>query len=71
MPDYAKYTRTFDTVKKIPTRNISNKKIYEFFVLVIATPRKFGFNGKKKTNLFWKASTMINSNSSLQTMAKI
>lgn len=47
MPDYAKYTRTFDTVKKIPTRNISNKKIYEFFVLVIATPRKFGFDKKK------------------------
>lgn len=48
MPDYAKYTRTFDTVKKkIPTRNISSKKIYEFFVLVIATPRKFEFNEKK------------------------
>lgn len=46
MPDFTKYTRT-STVKEKPTRNISNKYIYEFFVLVIATPRKFGFNEKK------------------------
>lgn len=43
-PVYTQYTRTI-TVKK---KNKEHKKqIYEVFVLVITTPRKFEFDGKK------------------------